>query len=183
DHVYTSNPSNPTDPATERGQIQRALQNDYAAFNYVFTQDPQAAQQLAQPTGGQYMTLYFNTGPAGGKSSGLNWRHQLLAGTAPETAEHVMASPDAVGVTLLQSAAPTNFGEREALKLAFADTGVTLHAAAAAHHALASAQALGDLPGLAVPNTLIKGDADFGDTFAVRALDVVGALTPDPTNS
>src|SRR5262249_46532658 len=63
DHVYT---------AAERSAILANLQSDFAAFNYTFTLDPVQAQQLAQPTGGQYMTLYFNKPPAGGKSDNLD---------------------------------------------------------------------------------------------------------------
>jgi len=73
DHIYT---------AAERNAILATLQSDYAHFNYLFTLDATQAQQLAQPTGGQYITLYFNKPPAGGKSDDLNWRHVTLSGTA-----------------------------------------------------------------------------------------------------
>ena len=37
-------------------------------------------------------------------------------------------------------------------------------------------QGLGALPALTVPNTLVAADRDYGDTFDVHAIDVVGAL-------
>src|SRR5262249_7681290 len=47
------------------------------------------------------------------------------------------------------------------------------------HRSLATAQALGALPGLAVPNTLLFGQ-NAGQSFAVTALDVVGSIGIDP---
>jgi len=258
DHIYT---------AAERSAILGTLQSDYAAFNYTFTLDPVQAQQLTQPTGGQYMTLFFNKPPSGGKSDNLDWRHLTLGATAsidvnpligtggnevtptllgannqaidtyvtlsaeiaahelghlsaglrhgdafgpigtgmyagidtsklypqltaplaatnaPETPEHIMSSPDSTGVTLTQSASGTFFGEREDIKLAFVDTGTTINSSSLAHNSLATAQALGVLPGLFVPNTIMNpSDRDYGKTLAVRAIDVVGALVPNPND-
>jgi Ca2+-binding RTX toxin-like protein len=258
DHVYA---------AAERSAILGTLQSAYAAFNYTFTLDPVQAQQLAQPTGSQYMTLFFNKPPAGGKSDNLDWRHLILGGTAsidvnpfigtggnevsptlpggnsqavdtyvtlsaeiaahelghlsaglrhgdafgpigtgmyaginpanlypqptlplpatnaPETTEHIMSSPDSTGVTLTQSASGTFFGEREDIRLAFVDTGMTINSSSVAHNSQATAQALGVLPGLAVPNTITNpNDRDYGKTLAVRAIDVVGALAPNPSD-
>ena len=102
---------------------------------------------------------------------------------ATETARHVMASPRSVGSTVADAAGVsggTFFGEREALKLAFNETGRTLSeqaTAAGGHAALATAEPLGVLPRLRVPNTLAAGSVNFGKAFDVSALAVVGTLT------
>src|SRR5262249_52174378 len=75
---------------------------------------------------------------------------------------------DAVGITF--------FGEREAVKLAFADTGTAVPEQAAPHDSLLTAQPLGDLAGLAVPNTLAPGFVNSGKVFVVSALDVIGSV-------
>jgi Ca2+-binding RTX toxin-like protein len=105
---------------------------------------------------------------------------------AVETPFHIMASPDSVHTTLADATKDTYLGEREAIKLAFDDTGVVVNEQAGTHGGFATAQQLGALPGLTVPNTLMPGDFWYGDplhpnTFQVRALDVVGALNLDPT--
>src|SRR5206468_202040 len=74
---------------------------------------------------------------------------------------------------------------REAIKLAFDDTGVTVNEQTSPHGDLATAQPLGTPAGLTVPNTLQPGDANYGspgkpNTFQVRALDVVGSVRIDP---
>src|SRR5207302_1587406 len=87
---------------------------------------------------------------------------------------------DSTGVTLTRSASGAFFGERESVKLAFVDTGLTINSSSVAHNSLATAQALGVLPGLAVPSTITNpNDRDYGKTLAVRAIDVVGALVPN----
>src|SRR5207237_10307843 len=90
---------------------------------------------------------------------------------ALETGEHIMASPDSVHTTLADAAGITFFGEREAVKLAFDDTGTSVLEQTGPHQSPASAQALGVLPHLATPNTLLSG-VDFRKVFDVRALDV-----------
>jgi Ca2+-binding RTX toxin-like protein len=98
---------------------------------------------------------------------------------ATETVNHIMASPDALGVTLFNSVSGTFFGEREDIKLAFANSGVTINEQTAANHSFATAQALGILPGLSVPNTLLSG-VNVNQSFSVTALDVVGQIKIDP---
>jgi hypothetical protein len=107
---------------------------------------------------------------------------------ATDTPFHIMASPDSVGVTLFQSASTTYFGEREAVKLAFADTG-TVVPQVPGNSSPTTAQPIGVLPGLAVPNTLratvqtwdgsteATNEPDLGKRFQVRAIDVTGAVT------
>ena len=93
---------------------------------------------------------------------------------ASETRDHVMASPASVGTSLFDSAGLTFFGEREAVKLAFDDSGTTVNAAGS-NTSFASAQPLTLAP-LAVPNTDQSGEF-AGDVFNVAAADVVGAIT------
>jgi Ca2+-binding RTX toxin-like protein len=242
--------------ASEAKAIQAALTNIYSGFNYVFTQDPQQAQQLAQMTGGQYIALNFGTGQAGGAASQLDVDHLHLNGSATiditsflgqssglvsptlqniinlsatiaahelghlsglqhqdafgpigsgiyagvnpdnyypvytgpsnatQTPNDVMASPDSVGTTLEDAAGQTYLGERDLINLAFNDTGTSY-----SQSNLSIVQAvksnptgnevvlpdagtvyqLGNLPALAVPNTLPAGVPGAGQTFAVTA--------------
>jgi hypothetical protein len=111
--------------------------------------------------------------------------------TASETPRHVMASPDADGITLFdsigQSAAnptgTTYFGEREALKAAFDEAGSTV-LARGSNLSMGTAQPL-VLQGVADPNTLQPGDQNYLDpttgqqaTFSAAAVAVVGFLDP-----
>ncbi|HTK78338.1 MAG TPA: pre-peptidase C-terminal domain-containing protein, partial [Gemmataceae bacterium] len=104
---------------------------------------------------------------------------------ALETTWHVMASPLSVGSSLFDAIGTPFFGERELVKLAFAD-----HAPSAAqpgtlivpeqatlpggHGTTATAQPL-TLLGLAVPNTMSKG-FDANKQFVVTAVDVAGQI-------
>jgi hypothetical protein len=74
-----------------------------------------------------------------------------------------MASPassnislfDSVGASSVNNSGQTYIGERDAVKLAFNDSGTVVNEGAAANnHTMATAQALGALPSLYVPNTL-----------------------------
>ncbi len=94
---------------------------------------------------------------------------------AIETPLHSMASPDSVGTTLFDAAADTFFGEREAIKLAFAESGAVLPELATPHDTRETAQPLGELPVLAVPNPIVTGQR-AGQSFLVRAIDVVGSI-------
>jgi hypothetical protein len=97
---------------------------------------------------------------------------------APETSLHVMASPDAAGTTRFDTLGNIFFDEREAVKLAFDDTGTTVFETAGYHQSFATAQALGGLPSLVVPNTLLQG-VNYGRTFQVGAVDVIGNIGID----
>jgi Ca2+-binding RTX toxin-like protein len=99
---------------------------------------------------------------------------------AVETYHHVMASPESVGSSLTDAVGSVYPGEREAIKLAFDESGVVVDEQPGPHGTFATAQALGELPALNVPNTLQPGDLHYGQTLVVGALDVVGALTLDP---
>ncbi len=99
----------------------------------------------------------------------------------------IMASPDAVGSTLLDAAGQTYVGERDAVALAFNDTGVVYQQANLAPAptppssviAIPSPKEIGNgiLPTLAVPNTLPTGVTGHGLDFNVTAAAVDGTLT------
>jgi Ca2+-binding RTX toxin-like protein len=91
-----------------------------------------------------------------------------------ETNLHLMASPASVGSSLFDAVADPFFGEREAVKLAFDESGTAVNEQAGAHDSLATAQGL-SLSSLAVPNTLASG-YQFGKDFGFAATDVVGSI-------
>ncbi len=100
--------------------------------------------------------------------------YQGLSG-ADETQYHVMGSPASVGTSLYDATRVTFFGEREAVKLAFADSGATVDESTGTNNSRATAQGLSLAP-LAVPDTLLIGQ-NVGTTFRVSAVDVSGAIT------
>jgi hypothetical protein len=98
-----------------------------------------------------------------------------------ETPLHVMGSPASVGTTRFDTLNDIFFGEREDIQLAFEQSGVKIPSEPAAHASAATAQDLGELPGLVVPNTLAPGSLYYGKTFGVTAEAVVGHIGLDPT--
>jgi Ca2+-binding RTX toxin-like protein len=154
----------------------RATSDDYVALSAEIS-----AHELGHLSGLRHEDAF---GPIGsGVFSGL--KHQYLPPytgptTANETPLHIMASPDSVGTTLFDAVGNTYFGEREAVKLAFNDTGTAVAEQAGMHQSPQTAQALTLAP-LAVPNTLQPGSQDYGKTFVVNASDVVGSIGIDPT--
>jgi Ca2+-binding RTX toxin-like protein len=101
---------------------------------------------------------------------------------ATETPLDIMASPDSVGTTLANAASQTQIGERDAIKLAFNDTGSLLKQSSLPTEpvnvipGVSSAYVVNNLPGLTVPNTLLSGTRDFGQTFNVNAVAINGTL-------
>jgi Ca2+-binding RTX toxin-like protein len=247
-HVYTQQ---------ERDAIQQRLELVYGAFNFSFTQDPVQARQLAQTTGGQYVTERFNVGPVPGASHELDTGNLDLGGFATininpalgtqnglvpptsdnivgltatiaghelghlvglqhgyafgpigsgiysgvnpgkfypmfpgpenaiETPNDLLASPASVGSALLAAAGPTYLGERDAIHLAFNDSGTLLRELDLTAQPvivpntpdLNAAYPLGELPGLSVPDTLLNPAArDYGSTFNVAAIGVNGSI-------
>jgi hypothetical protein len=76
EHVYTQ---------AERDAIQASLAADFAAFSFTFTQDAGAAEMLAKPSGGHFVTIYFNDGTStdgGGNSSQLDFGNRDRGGYA-----------------------------------------------------------------------------------------------------
>ncbi len=99
---------------------------------------------------------------------------------ADETPWHIIASPLSVGSTIEDATRLTYFGAREAIKLAFNEIGTTRREQAAeldSHGSIVTAEDLGELESLTVPNLTPSSDFSlFGQTFSVHALTVVGEL-------
>jgi Ca2+-binding RTX toxin-like protein len=102
------------------------------------------------------------------------------ARNAIETVWHLLASPASVGSSIADAMRDLFFGERESIKLAFDDIGQTRLESSFAinsHSTLASAEDLGTLAQLVVPNNLpTTGFVNSGKLFDVSALAVVGDL-------
>jgi Ca2+-binding RTX toxin-like protein len=254
----------------QRDAIQDRLEQIFAAYPVVFTQQATTATALAADTGGRYATLYFNNGSPGGAATEVDFGNlnpggsanlnpvDLLTGVpgrtpdrtpdnviqvsatvaahelghlmglrhgdafgpigsgvyvgdpgfhpavytpgyagpaaAAETRENVMGSPESVGVSTLAAAGLKadgtpgvlpHFGEREAIKLAFASSGMSVAEPAGGHGTPTAAVPLA-MPALTVPNTLAPTDADYGtpvngvvvkNTFAVAAGAMIGRLS------
>lgn len=95
---------------------------------------------------------------------------------ATETGNRLMASPASVAQTLAQAAAgpaTTSFSERESVKLAYNQSPSVATEQGAAHGNIATAQAL-PFTSLSVANPLPGAAANFGKTFLVSTLNVVG---------
>jgi Ca2+-binding RTX toxin-like protein len=100
---------------------------------------------------------------------------------AVDTKSHVMSSPESNGSSILDSAGQTYLGLREAIKLAFADTGTVRREPATeynAHGTFATAVPLGRFDGLSVPNTLLRNEGPVltSDTLSVAATAVLGSI-------
>jgi Ca2+-binding RTX toxin-like protein len=72
DHVFDT---------AEKNAILAGEQRIFQDFNYYFTMSLSDAQAHAAPYGGQFVTEYFNAGPAGGKSNDLDFRNLSLGGS------------------------------------------------------------------------------------------------------
>jgi Ca2+-binding RTX toxin-like protein len=94
---------------------------------------------------------------------------------AEETRFDLMASPASVGTDLADSLGVVALGARDAVKLAFADTGTVAAETADPHHDPATAQPLTPLP-LSVPNALHPDARDAGRELAVTAVGVAGRI-------
>jgi Ca2+-binding RTX toxin-like protein len=99
---------------------------------------------------------------------------------ADETPWHIIASPLSVGSTIEDATRLTFFGAREAIKLAFNEIGITQREQATemdAHGSIVTAEDLGELQPLTVPNLTPSSEFElFGQSFRVSALAVVGEL-------
>ena len=154
-----------------------------------------AAHELGHQSGLQHQDAFSLIGS--GIYSGVNPNEFFPTYTGPvnatQTPNDIMASPASVGSTLQQAAGATYVGERDAVKLAFNDTGSVLQQQnfvlepVAQHNGpsdLASAYYVSALPAsqplsltpLAVPNTLPTGLPDSGKTFNVTAVAINGTL-------
>jgi hypothetical protein len=95
-----------------------------------------------------------------------------------ETFDHLISSPATVGSDRFNDLGDLYFGQREAIKLAFADHGTTLPEQPTSHGTLNSAQPLPLAP-LAVPNMSTSG-AEQGMNFQVGLSAVFGSIGIDP---
>ncbi|HWB13177.1 MAG TPA: PKD domain-containing protein [Pirellulales bacterium] len=148
------------------------------------------AHELGHQSGLRHTDSFgpIGTGVASTVASGYFPGAQTSDASAPETPADVMASPASVGTTLNQAAQLTYLGERDAIKLAFNDSGVVVNQAGLPTASppagvegkafVTNAYQLGALPALAVPNTIEDPtNRDFGQPFYVKALDVSGSLS------
>lgn len=97
---------------------------------------------------------------------------------AYETFDHLMSSPASVGSNRFNDLRNLFFGEREAIKLAFAESGTVVNETAGAHQTFQAAQLVPLVP-LAAPNTLSFG-LDSAKQLYVEAVDVTGNIAIDP---
>jgi Ca2+-binding RTX toxin-like protein len=102
---------------------------------------------------------------------------------ANETPWHIIASPASLGTTIFDATRDSFFGAREAIKLAFNETGGTRRELASdfnQHSTLNTAEDLGTLRALAVPNLApAEGFAFSEKEFKVHSGAVVGTLQYD----
>jgi hypothetical protein len=93
-HVYTQ---------AERDGVQQRLQAVYGSFTsslsagfangFVFTQSPATAEALTRPTGGDFVTLFFNQPPAGGQADEVDFGNVDLGGAASVDASLIPGQP------------------------------------------------------------------------------------------
>ncbi len=99
---------------------------------------------------------------------------------APETTDHIMASPASVGQTIGDVTSPSWFSERSAVKLAFNEGGSFVTEIGDAGGTVGTAQPV-TLASLLVPNTIVSGaNAGAGPAFSVDAVAVEGELDSIP---
>jgi hypothetical protein len=153
-----------------------------------------AAHELGHMAGLQHQDAVGDIGA--GLYAGIDPTRFFPGYTGPanaiETARDIMASPGSVGSTLLDAAGSTYIGERDAIKLAFNDTGTVLHQGDLT--GVTEAVYENDVPktrttftnpdgtalaltALAVPNTLPDSARDYGLVFEVSALAINGSLS------
>ncbi|MGB7324249.1 MAG: putative Ig domain-containing protein, partial [Rubripirellula sp.] len=147
-----------------------------------------ASHELAHMYGVRHQDAFGS--PVDGVFAGLNRAQAFLPAfggptLANETAQHLIASPASVGTTLADALGNPFCGEREALKLAFGETGVsTIEQATATKSGSITidgvarvAQELGPLTAIAVPNTIEDPTAkNFGKTLTASVHNVLGQI-------
>ena len=142
-----------------------------------------AAHELAHTAGLRHADAFGPMGTGVYLGTDVSQIYPAYAGafSAVETGKHIIASPASVGTTIADATLPTYFGEREAIKLAFNEIGRSQRessAIAGSHGSIATAESLGSLSPLSVPNLApTTGYLRSGQSFKVSALAVVGDLT------
>jgi Ca2+-binding RTX toxin-like protein len=94
-----------------------------------------------------------------------------------ETFDDLMSSPASVGSDRFNDLGDLYFGERDAVKLEFAESGTVIPETVSPHGSFDTAQPVA-LAALAVPNTT-GGGLNANKAFSVAALDVVGTIGID----
>jgi len=98
---------------------------------------------------------------------------------ATETRLHLIASPAAVGTSLIDALGNPFFGERETVKLAFGESGHVVpelaDSAKTPSGQFGRVQSLGELTALSVPNQVVTG-INAGQTLNVGAVAVTGNI-------
>jgi Ca2+-binding RTX toxin-like protein len=158
------------------GLLGGANQPAATSDNFVSLSATVAAHELGHLMG---LRHFDATGPIGSGIPGTvnpNRFFPVFPGptTAIESYRHLMGSPASIGISLFDSAGDQFFGEREAIKLAFDESGTTAGEQFLAHGSADAAQQL-TLARLDVPNTLVSG-LNWGKDFAVAAVNVVGSI-------
>ncbi len=172
----------------------RANQLPPTSENLIALSSTIAAHELAHTYGIRHQDAF---GPPGsGVYAGLDnaGRYRPVytgPAAASETRFHLIASPAAVGTTLVDALGNPFFGEREALKLAFSETGRVIREQSdrtpggflvEGRSTPESVQSLGALPYLTVPNTVIQGAA-AGRELSAAAINVIGQIQLDGETS
>ncbi|MGH7136771.1 MAG: beta strand repeat-containing protein, partial [Pirellulales bacterium] len=95
-YIDFTHPASATDLVYSDGDqtaILQRLAQDYADFNYEFTNDPNQAAAWAAPFGGQYTTFLMNQGAAGGASNQLDFGNIDLGGTSTVNINAFLGDP------------------------------------------------------------------------------------------
>ena len=95
---------------------------------------------------------------------------------ADETLDHIMATPAALGLPIINLTTPSWFSERAACKLQFSLTGSVIPEDPGPKGTLPTAQPI-SLDPIIVPNTIVAGDNADGCNFSVDAVTVLGTLS------
>jgi Ca2+-binding RTX toxin-like protein/Tol biopolymer transport system component len=145
-----------------------------------------AAHELGHTAGLRHSDAFGPIGSGVYEATDVSRFYPFYSGTfeAFETPLHTIASPASVGTSLLDAARSTFFGPREAIKLAFSETGRTVREQGSqfgSHATMQAAEDLGELHPLYVPNLApTEGYSYSGMKFKVSALAVIGDLRADP---
>ena len=135
-----------------------------------------AAHELGHLSGLQHADAYgpIGSGIYSGVEPGLYNPAYPGSIDATETIWHIMASSASVNSTLEDAIDDPFFGEREAIALAYGESGSPTNEQIDPHYSMSDAQPIALAP-LVVPDTDLEG-VDADKSFDVTAADVVGYL-------
>lgn len=154
--------------------------------NFIALSSTIAAHELAHTYGLRHEDAFGppGTGIFEGSKNAQRYRPVFTGlAAAVETRVHLIASPASVGTSLIDALGNPYFGERESLKLAFAENGsVITELADGVKQSMTLGtssvlvQPLGMLPAVSVPNTLMPGALNYGRELTAAASTVVGEI-------